>query len=274
MTVEKIYWIDSDGGSLDLTDGIKYSVLQGLDGRWMPPYDMAVNKYYNAPGDQLTLQLTEPRDVTIPIVVYGTSASDFITNLRMLTDAFDPTHGMGKLKVVTTDSKTLYLNCHYEEGMTLPENTDTGNSTFRKFVAVFHAHEPSWYNALENELMWSPYALAGYHSVYNSGDVDTYPIWEFNGPSTAITVTNFNTQKYFKFTYAMGISNDVFQVDTRLGQQSAIVEAAYRVFQDLDTNSTLFPLVPGINVINVEVDGAVDATSYVKCRWVDRYNGV
>jgi len=279
---EKIYWMDNDGGTIDLTDGVKYDILDGIDGRWMPPFEMVSDEVYAVPGDYVRLRKTKTREITLPIIVYGTSASDFLTNIRMLTDAFDPSKGDGVIRVDTNDSpsKTFLLTCHFSSGMSFPETYDTGNCTFRKFVATLQSHDVFWWNAVENETLWAgDLASHFYHTVTNSGDVDTYPIWDINGSATTVTavlVANYTTGKWFNFTNMGGhliIVYDHMIVDTRPGKRSATINHTTNVFDHMDSYSTLFPLVPGVNKIFIETTGGTLDT-YAKCRWRDMYYGV
>ena len=278
---EKIYWIDADGGQIDLTDGVKYNVLQGVDGRFMPPFEMVTSEAYGLGGDYVRLRKTKPREITLPIIVYGTSESDTRNNLRILTAAFDPTKDDGKLKVVTPDSKTLLINCHYSGGMSFSETTDTGTCTFRKFVATFLCHDPYWYNALENELiLHGSYSAQGF-TIDNDGDVDTWPLWTISGgdtggPVTIILLQNLTTGKSFNFTgINLASRDDTLVIDTRRSSLYAWQNFYYNYFTFATINSSLFPLVPGINQLYATITGAdIPATLYIKCRWIDKYNGV
>ena len=276
--VESIYWIDSDGGALNLTDGVKYTVLQGLDGRFMPPFEIVSYVQYKGVGDSVRMRTTKAREVVIPLMVSGTSVTDFRNNMRMLTDAFDPMRGDGFLKVITPDSKTLLLKCHYKDGMTMPEDTDTGGCTFRKFVITFLAHEPIWFNALENERLWYGDYVDYVQDINNAGDVDTWPIWELSGSVagvTAITIKNISTGDHF--TVTLGTSHihtsDHLYVDTRPNTVAVLKNHVTNEWDKVSTTSLLFPLIPGVNQISLTVTGN-DSGTYIKCRWVDRYYGV
>ena len=275
---EEIWWIDADGGALNLSDGVKYNVLQGLDGRYMPPFEIISDEVYSIPGDYVRLRKTKPREVVVPILVKGTSVIDYRTNERMLTDAFDPSKGDGFLKVVTPDSLTLLLKCHYKDGMTMPEDTDTGGCTFRKFVATFLAHDPYWFNALENERIWYGNYVDYLQYVNNAGDVDTWPIWELSGSTatvTAATITNLTTDKSLVITLSTDHlhASDHLYIDTRRSHIAVLKNHVTNCWSRVSATSSLFPLVPGVNHISLTVTGN-DSSTYIKCRWINRYNGV
>jgi len=278
---EKIYWMDNDGGTIDLTDGVKYNILDGIDGRWMPPFEMIADEVYAVPGNYVRLRKTKVREVTLPIIVYGTSAADFLTNMRMLTDAFDPSKGDGVIRVETNDSpsKTFLLTCHFLGGMSFPETYDTGNCTFRKFVASFQSHDVFWWNAQESERMWTGADITTYQSVYNAGDVDTYPIWDINGSTATVTqvqISNYTTGMDFVFAGMGGHFDNRYYhllVDTRPGRRSATMNHVDNVFDHLTAASELFPLAPGTNQLFFIITG-YDVDTYVKCRWRDQFYGV
>jgi phage-related protein len=279
ITNEDIYWIDADGGALYLTDGVKYSVLAGVDGRWMPPFEMITDETYAKPGDSVRLRKTKARDVTLPLAVYGATTSDFRANMRMLTDAFDPSKGDGFLKVITPDDRTLLLKCHYLDGMTMPESYDTGNCKFRIFVATFQAHNPYWFNALENEKIWTAgYTASHAITVFNAGDVDTYPLWVITGgyPYTGFTLENYTTGKMITMSGISLTDNSyAIYIDTRIGKSYVYHNFTTNYFKYLSGTSELFSLAPGMNQIRVNYIGAApDPDCYVKCRWVDQYYGI
>ena len=277
MTLEKMYWQRPDGGTLDLTDGVKYNVRAGIDGRFMPPFEFVSDAVYNYPGEVVRSRKTKPRQVTIPIIVMGANSADLRANLRFLTNAFGQMFDVGKLKVVTDDARTYMLNCYFSSGMTLEESYDTGDSrTWRIFDATFTAYDPYWFNPVENDVSWwGPLTgLAGDHTVYNNGDVDAWPIWTITGPCTNVVITQQDTDDYISITYSLSNYWSFIYVDTRPLNRSVLWNHNTNIFSSVNVGSRLFPLVPGANTINIAFTQTYNPNTWASCRWVDRYYGV
>src|SRR5665647_1046253 len=99
MTAEIFTWYDPAGTATILTDGTKYNVRPGLEGRLWPEFDFITDEQYLKAGARVNLVKVKPRAITLPLIVYGTSAANLAANLRALEYAFDPTRGRGRLKV-------------------------------------------------------------------------------------------------------------------------------------------------------------------------------
>lgn len=277
MTCEKIYWQRPDGGTIDLTDGVKYNILQGVDGRFMPPFEFISDPVYTYPGEVVRSRKTKPREVKLPIVVMGATSADMRANLRSLTNSFGTMYDVGKLKVVTDDAKTFMLNCYFSGGMTLEESTNTGNSTFRIFDATFTAYDPYWFNPVENVASWwDPQgALTGDHIIYNNGDVDAWPIWSITGPLTDVLIRREGTPDVLSISYTLSDYWHYIYVDTRPLNRSVLANHVTNIFSSVNLGSELFPLAPGANTLNFTVtQSSYDAHTWISCRWVDRYYGV
>jgi len=234
MSAEKIYWVRPDGGTLDLTDGTTYDIRAGVDGRYMPPFEFLSDAIYTYPGEVLRTVKTKPREITLPITVYGSTVTALRENLRMLTNAFNPLLGEGKLMVVTPDStaEIYILNCRYAGGMSLEESYDTGSCTFRMFVATFIAHSPYWWKPTEEEWTWThdDADLANPQTVINNGDIEAWPVWTIRGPASSVTISHLRTGKYMTITPATALTaNDCITVDTRPGKKDILLNNTKRV---------------------------------------------
>jgi len=238
MSAEKIYWVRPDGGTLDLTDGITYDIRQGVDGRYMPPFEFLSDAIYTYPGEVLRTVKTKPREVTLPITVYTacggghTIEANLRINLRTLTNAFNPTLGEGKLMVVTLDSQVFILNCRYSGGMSLEESYSTGSGTFRMFVATFIAHSPYWWKPTEEDWTWShdDADLANPQTVINNGDIEAWPVWTIKGPASSVTIRHTESGKYMTITPATALTaNDNITIDTRPGKKDILFNNTKRV---------------------------------------------
>lgn len=276
---EDLFWVRPDGGTLQLHDydnssGTPYSVKMGVDGRFAPLYTIVAEPMYNVPGDVPRLVTTKVRTIAIPIQINGTSAADLRSNVRLLTDAFDPNFGLGRLRAVTEDG-FVYLMNGYVESFDLPEKVETGagTNTFRLTVATFTSHDVYWYDPNESDVYIDGYTdmLTYPFQLYNAGSVIAWPIWAICGSMTAVTITNETTGKHITANASLGDYSRLY-IDTRQLTRATLLNHNINAATSLSTDSVSFPLVPGYNKISCVFTGATAATS-VRARWIHRYNG-
>ena len=174
-------------------------------------------------------------------------------------------------------------------------------SKFKKMLSVrFKAADPRVYAAAEQSGTLSPYNPSGGGTDYskdgnteyvgdptageitatNAGTTSTYPLITLYGPQDAGTMTGATIQNIttggeadFVFTTPMGAS-DIFTADMRrivtanAGDDPYIALGAVNRYGDWQLPRTPFALVPGINVLRLEVTGTTTDASAV-IRWRD-----
>jgi hypothetical protein len=109
----------------------------------------------------------------------------------------------------------------------------------------------------------APASLLGDTQVENTGDADSYPVWTITGPGQP-TISNTTTGRSFGLNVSLG-SGEVVIVDTRPTAQSAIDGVGANRWPDLVKSSPrdLWPLLPGMNQINLNMAGSGAGTKVV-----------
>ena len=282
---ESIYWVDPDGGCLKLfdstacTDTEHYTILDGTEGLFMPDFDFTTERVYSLDGELIRGVSTKPRKVVMPLMVRGSTSTEFMQNLRTLLYAMNPKRGFGHIKVYTVDGKTRALPCRFLESP-IVDSASTGKYTastvaskeWRKFPITLYVPNPYWYDLSEKEVKVS-YTSLGYPlKLTNDGDTLAYPIWSIGGPMNFVEVYNETTGKLIYLTLTMA-SYDTLYIDTRPLMKGILLNHSTNEFAKLSTDSTLYPFVPGANKINITMSAAT-TYSEIRVRWIEYYLGV
>lgn len=278
MTVETTDWIDADGAAYSLdTGGVK--VLQGVEGRYMPPVDHVEQEVPLQPGARLRRVKTKVREVTLPVAFTAADESGLRTMLRTWAYRLLPDRGDGQLRVMAPGGGQRVLFCRYSDGLEIVQ--DPGNATRRlqKAVLVFRAHDPYWQDAADTTLTFTsedhdssgsffpffPLTLLASESfvtvtITNGGDVSAWPVWRITGPAAnPVVLRNTTTGKRLEVARDVG-TGEVITIDTRPGVKTVRLNDDTNLYGDLSVDSALWELVRGGNVVAVEFAGATDAT--------------
>lgn len=273
---ETTHYIDADGGWFNLHDRTNYWVTYGEKGKRAQEFEFVVENIYGVDGDVLRNTKTKSYDLEIPIVVYGSTASNLEANIRALRYATHPKRGQGFLRYVTNDSKTRYLRCHLSDFVNVDSQEDGAGSTYyRRFVFTFTTHDPYWFDPTLNEILWTDATttLLYQQTVTNNGELDTQPVWDIKGPLDEITITNTTTGKYLYLDYTLTAAQHIY-VDTREGEWTIYLDHVTNVGYAKVVGSDYFPLVHGQNLLNFTFAGSPTSATSVKCSWYDRYGGI
>jgi hypothetical protein len=120
-------------------------------------------------------------------------------------------------------------------------------------------------------VLLDPSTVLGTTTVVNDGDADAWPVWTLTGPGTP-TLTNTTTGLSFGLDVALS-AGEVVTVDTRPTMQSAVDGLDANRWADLTRANprSLWQLVPGTNLLNLQMTGSTSATvismSYTR-RWL------
>ena len=213
------------------------------------------------------------RKPVLPVLVKGSSSSEFLDNIRLLLYAMNPKRGKGALKVYTADGKTRILPCYMADAP-IKESRETGIYTadkgaqWRMFPVTFYVPYPFYWDPTENDVYVDDTALEYPFALYNAGDIDAWPIWSITGANSC-EIVNKTTNKRI---YAdLTLDTECLYIDTRPLLRSALIDHTDIADPYLSTDSKWFALVPGYNKIHVTDPTSVTS---VRIRWVNNYLGV
>jgi len=274
--LETITWIDADGAALPLFD------IRGIKGRMMPPIALSTFTVPLQAGTALRQIRHDARQVVVPILLERSSKIEFRVAIRTYALAFDPTRGVGILRVVAVDGAQRDLACRYVDGFGLEENWPAAALA----SLLFRADDPYWYDTIETQIDYTTASGSSFFPIFplrlaasevftdavilNDGHVATFPVWELSGPGAALVLRNFTTGKLLNLDVSFDAGETV-TIDTRPGHSAVVDGGGNNLFPDLSDESSLWPLVRGSNVVRAEMAGASPASRIsvrFKRRWL------
>lgn len=273
MASEVITWYDPDGGSHLLSDYPYFGMLRGRRGAFMPPVRHIEDRVPMQNGARFRQSFIEPRSLDMPFHMEDSDDEVLRAHLRNLMRWFDPSRGDGQLEIAY-GATTRRLNCRLQDGLGLDES-DTNNGIYwQDFVLTLRAADPFWYDAVPSQVVFSsagggagfwfpilplglvPSAVFGTSDVENNGDVEAWPIWTIDGPTSGgIVLTNNTTGLEMQLTGLTLLLGQTLTIDTRPGHKTVERDDGSNRMGDGFVGS-LWPLARGTNSVTVSVGGS------------------
>lgn len=272
--VSSVYFtlLGANGDYIDFMNDSDYSLTSGLMGVGIPPTEVRID---DSASDGGVWRFTKRgvRDIDMPVIVHGSGEADLETKLRRLSNILNDRRGAVTLRANYPSGEAWEIQAHYVGGAETQFDDDT-NVTFCRWVVQLRCPNPYWtrtsaeqYNVgsagagrglIPNlaELQVSSSQALGVLSVENSGDVESFPVWQFRGPSSTVTITDVNTGKAFLYD-ALIETGDTVIIDTLKGTVIDKLTGA-NLYANLGPSPKLFPIASGISSVNIV---ATDADS-------------
>jgi hypothetical protein len=190
----------------------------------------------------------------------------------------------GTLIVQRPDGTSRQISVFTTSGINTPEVA----IDYTIYTFTLQTPDPYWSDLASQSLVYSlvtvpgilpvlPVALGsstviGMTNVANGGNALAWPVWTITGPGTP-TITNNTTGRHWSLNTPVP-SGHVVQVTTKPGTQMAVDQTiAANIWDQLVLSSLrdLWPLVGGVNNINIAMAGSTGATS-VMLSWTNRWN--
>lgn len=264
MSGYKLTGANGDEITFDLTN---YVLEPSLAGFGIPPTSVRIDPSARSGGVWRNTR-RGVRNVDMPVVVLGSSATDVETKLRRLAKLTQDTSGPTVLTALRDDGN-LTLELHYTGGAELEYGGDTGGDTWARLLLSFQAPKPYWESADTesfvitsgntgrgllpqlSKLRVSSSQAIGIVNVDNGSDVPIYPSIRVAGPVSGLSVT-LNGQGW-SFTEDVA-EGEVFLVN----HETATVEdaAEQNRYDILATSPKFFTLPPGTSAILIAGTGA------------------
>lgn len=231
------------------------------------------------------------RELFIPIVIIGRDRDDLLATRRALIAAISPRRGECLITSSYPDGSRRHIRARYVDGMEGEEGKGEWGVTKLRYGLRFVADDPYFFGD-EISTTWGSASvdrtelpipgadtfyevvtaaqLLGETTLTNSGDVDAYPLWVFSGPFTEIELTNTSSEQSMTITHTAAAPGDTLTIDTRPGRTSIVDDAGVNRWADLSDGYQLWPLVPGLNAMNLAVSGTDEHTT-ATMRFSPRY---
>jgi hypothetical protein len=190
----------------------------------------------------------------------------------------DPAPGLLVLARPDGSSRQIEVMC-VDGGDQSDDAAGKSGLLWSTYALTFAADDPLWADADATErafgsstaagvppmppIQLAPASLLGDTQVENTGDADSYPVWTITGPGQP-TITNTTTGRSWGLNVALG-SGETVVVDTRPTMQSAIDNTSADRWTDLVKSNPrdLWPLIPGVNQLNLSISGSSSASKVV-----------
>jgi hypothetical protein len=273
-------WIDADGGTTTL------DVEWNVQGRGMPPTAFEEDRVPERSGSRLRAARHGSRDMTFNVWITAATSAALRTLLRSLIPKFDPTRGDGRIRVTSELGDQREITCRYAGGLELAENLgSTSALQLQRAPVAFRCFLPYWTDVSDTTVTYTTGVVSTFFpffplrlsssevfatgSVTNTGDVQTWPVWTITGPGSGIVLRNQTTGKLMSLTLTLG-SSETLVIDTREGTKTVTKGDGSNQFSALSATSSLWPLLRGVNAVQVEMSGAT-AASRVGLAYRPRY---
>lgn len=247
----------------------------GILGHLMPSWDFFADKSPAIDGETIRGVRAAPREVTIPLYVWGRNRDQCLEIFHKMIDDLNPQLGQGVLEMREPAGQTRTIGAYYANGLEGTDDDDIMGRTWMSALVVFRAPRPFW-EGEEWSKEWSiggapgtffPFLplkvrdsqVIGALTVPNVGNVRSFAIWELDGPFDSFTAENERTGKTFTLDAAVAEGETVV-IDTREGVKSILKDGVTNMWEWITTGSDLWPLEPGDNAVSFDMPGADDAT--------------
>lgn len=292
---ERLTWSDPDGLVWDLTGDINdpggaFVTSWGITGLGAPERQL-VTKPLPSGGVQVTHLTVDAGKIAIPLHIVHPTRAGFYQLRERLRRALHPRRAdqpaPGMLTYTRADGTARQIEAFCTA---MPEDRDTDKSgpAWQATVLEFLAPDPYWADVTPLRLSFTPPPVTSFFGsywtlsdervrgdveIFNTGQVDAYPVWTLTGPAAAVRVANFTTDQ--EFTYRRPIeSGEQVRIDTARGRQAVrrVSDGANRM-NALDwPGASLWPLTAEINRVRLQmVDAGPSASTVVEFR--RRYEG-
>lgn len=271
--------VDTDGVEHALNLGTHYLPTLGASGLWVPEFDFSIEQRPFDVGGQLKRSNARDRVVDFPIYISGDSELQIHQRIESLPRWLNPIKGDSYLKVTRPDGASRRLKCRGT--IQVAESQDARfPQQGQMVVATLTCPEPYWEDADAqdatyaidvspltwfNSPTWFPFYLSGSTVldspiIENDGDIDTYPVWTINGPGSDPVLRNLTTGKLLSLDLDIAAGRQVI-IDTSAGVKSITDGLGTNLYGQRVGESSLWPLVPGVQTLQVELNGASSASS-------------
>jgi len=275
-------WVALDGSTIELSEENGYTILYGLSGLDAPPVELNTAPRTAGDGSLLVKRRTNDRFIVLPLRVR--TETQVRSTIAMLADKF---RGPGQFRFSENGSTFRTLrDVYYETGLEGDESSDASYpGVWRKVVVSLRALDPWWYGAAEARTM-SLGAETAFDAVLGfddpvtpfdggttttfqvGGHADSYPVWTFAGPFTALTVVVAGSES-MELASALADGSTI-TVDTRPGSRGPSLNGGAVDWSILTAASRLPTFAPGSTSVAVGAAGD-DAGSSVSVTYEPRW---
>ncbi|WP_086846729.1 phage distal tail protein [Amycolatopsis kentuckyensis] len=281
MSAEISQWIAVDGTVTTL------DVDWDASGRFAPPPVFASTGVPGQPGERLREVRHGIKEFTVKLTLAASDEGSLRTAQRALVKAMNPVRGPGTLRVTSPLGDVREILCYYSDGLGMDEKEGVSGPSMQQADVTFRAFEPYWRDASDISISYTvgvtptffpffPLRLTSSQiavdaTVSNNGDVETWPVWQINGPGNSITLRNITTGELLTLTGVTLTAGQFITVDTRPGYGTVKMNDGTSIFSALTATSSLWSLAEGSNAVRLEMTGATAGASALQLNYRQKY---
>ncbi|WP_329390273.1 phage distal tail protein [Streptomyces sp. NBC_01716] len=285
-SMPKVSFTDPTGLVTMLTDWERGWVVQtGAKGLDMPTYAFSQDESPGIDGYEIREVRALGKDIILPIAFWANdSRQAYLQRRRQFIRSVNPKRGPGILTLTQPDGAVRTIGAIYAGGLEGDESRDAAGERWCINVITFACPKPHWIggevttewrSAVDTEFFpFLPLSVGdsqvlGEVAVDNDGDDDAYPIWSVTGPATGVTLSNSTTGESLALTRSIDEGDEIV-IDTRQRRQSALLNGVTNLWPNIDDDSSMWGLAPGLNDLALAVDGS-SADTAVRMTYQPRY---
>jgi phage-related protein len=273
--VPAVTWTDARGRTTELGRWDDGWILQpGVRGFDMPQYQFYTDESPGIDGNALRGARATAREIFLPITFFDSSRATFMDRKRSFLQTLNPKLGIGTITATEVDGSVRTISAYYASGAEGDFGRDTSGMRWQTVGLTFSCPSPYWlgdsvHQEFGGEVIgdWFPILplavrdgqVLGETTIDNPGDDVGYPIWTITGPMSSATFTNSTTGQALTVSASLS-GSDVLVIDTRERVQTAILNGTTNWWPNLDTDSVLWGLDPGVNEIDLALSGSTSAS--------------
>lgn len=281
--------------SYDLTAGQPFSVLPGMKGFDMPPWEIKYDEMAALDGAYLRSVRSPTRELFIPVHMEAASRGELLALKRDFLASISPVNGLCRITLTEEDGSRRYIDALYFDGARGDEGRDVSGVEWLRWGLIFRALDPFFYSGQTHTIRFTSgalelfpffgdpflgrpflnkaHSLNGESEITITGDVDTWPVWTIHGPANGATFTRrVPGQPDQTFSLNMSLSStQAVIIDTR-PRNKAVYDAGTgeNLWRFLGPSPHLWPISRGSNQVAIEV-GSVGGETAVNLTYSPRF---
>lgn len=254
-----------------------------IDGLTEASYDVSESVYAGVRGAIFNQALPRKRQITLEFLVMTNSEDNYETQRAAILEACNKANGEGELNL------TLYGNDYLINAVPEPPIIDWPKFPYFTVQMQFTAYDPIIYSAnaqsqtgiavpagggltfpLVFPLTFESSGSTGQVTIYNNGNIESYPILTITGLMTNPLIRNATTGETFQLTYTSTV-NDTIVID--MAARTVTLNENTNLLGNVVDGSDWWTLTPGANMVALSTSSTAD-TGTLGLSWRDAFSGV
>lgn len=273
----------------DLTDGYGVEALEGILGFGLGP---VANRWFEGAGAGLRWRggKATARDFVFPLDLSQRDRGQLNELLRNLELLLSPSYAPATLLFNTYDGEEWSIQVVRESGGDYKRGVESDNETWIRLQDLtLRAGDPFWIRSRFDdfdvfassgqpllpefaELKIASSQAAGTRPMVNSGTSESWPIWTLTGPASKLVLTNQDGAK-IEWNGALSTQGNLS------AGQSIIIDSEHSLVTDsagvnrygqLAPAPKFWPVLPGVDVATVLLEGVTPGVSGLRAIWAPR----